>query len=57
MLQNEEYCIKVREIIRDNEKDDSIEGYIGRWEFTKFKIREFTVHFWKELNREKGRQK
>ena len=53
MLQNEDYCIKVREIIRANENDDSIVGYTGRWEFTKSKITEFTIKFCKELNREK----
>lgn len=38
MLQNKEYCI-VRYTIMDNKNEDAIESNIGKWEFTKFKIR------------------
>ena len=53
LLQNEEYCNEIRDIIKENKNNDSIENNMGRWEFTKFKIRQFTIKFCKEFNKKK----
>ena len=53
LLQNEEYCNEIRDIIKENKNNDSIENNMGRWEFTKFKIRQFTIQFCKEFNKKK----
>ena len=53
LLQNEEYCNKIRDLINENKNNESIGNNMGRWEFTKFKIRQFTIKFCKELKKKK----
>lgn len=48
LLQNEDYCNIVRRIIKDILANVSIVGYINKWEFIKFKIREFSIQFSKD---------
>lgn len=50
LLENEDYCNMVREIIRVIENDNSFAD-INKWEFLKFKIRTATISFSKKLNR------
>ncbi len=57
LLQNEEYCNKIRELIKENENNESIENNMGKREYIKFKIRQFTIKFCKELNRKKENMK
>lgn len=53
LLHNEDYCSKIREIIRAHENNETIDNDISRWEFFKFKVREFTIRFSKEVIRKK----
>lgn len=53
LLQNEEFCNKIRELIRDIEINNSFVGNISKWEYLKFKIREFSIVFSKKLIKEK----
>lgn len=53
LLNKDKYCDKIRHIITDIKNDDSVVGNIQKWEFIKFKIREFTIKFCKEMHREK----
>lgn len=49
LLHNEEFCNKIRELIRAIERDNSFDCNISKWEFLKFKIREFSITFSKKL--------
>lgn len=51
LLQNQDYCNIVKKIIKDIMADRLIVGYISKWEFIKFKIREFSIQFSKNTSR------
>lgn len=53
LLKNEDYCVQIRELIKENEDNESFRNNMSRWEFIKFKIRQFTIKFSKKLSREK----
>jgi len=53
LLQNEEFCNKIKALIRDIEINNSFDSNINKWEFLKFKIREFSIGFSKKLIKEK----
>lgn len=53
LLQNEEYCAKIRELLKENDHNSSFESHVGKWEFIKFKIRHFSIQFSKELIKKK----
>lgn len=53
LLYKEDYSNKMREIIKEIENDESVEDNMRKWEFTKFKMREFSINFSRELNTKK----
>jgi len=53
LLQNEEFCNKIKALIRDIEINNSFDSNINKWEFLKFKICEFSIGFSKKLIKEK----
>lgn len=53
LLQNEEFCSKIKELIRNIEINDSFDCNVSKWEFLKFKIREFSIQFSKKIYKEK----
>lgn len=42
MLKNKEYCIKIKEINIEIENSETIENFCNKWEFLKYKSREFS---------------
>lgn len=48
LLENEEYCGKVREWIGDINKDNQFSSIWSKWEFLKHKISEFSIRFSKK---------
>lgn len=53
LLYKEDYCNMIRQLIKEIENDVGIEDNMKKWEFAKFRIREYTIKFSKDLNRKK----
>lgn len=53
LLQNEEFGVKIKKLIRNIEINDSFDCNISKWEIFTFIIREFFICFSKKINKEK----
>lgn len=53
-LKNKSYCAKLKDIITEIEKDKSINSFCSKWEYVKYKNREFSIKFSKELKKERN---
>ena len=49
LLQNEDYCSKIRETISEIQNYDAVIGHSNKWEFIKFRISDVNIHFSKVL--------
>uniref|UniRef100_A0A3B1J8J0 Reverse transcriptase domain-containing protein n=1 Tax=Astyanax mexicanus TaxID=7994 RepID=A0A3B1J8J0_ASTMX len=51
LLDNEEYCARIKKVIKEVEADHSIIDDANKWDFLKYKIRLETIYFSKELRK------
>ncbi len=56
LITNKEYCSKVKEILTEIENSDTIDYFYKKWEFAKFRIREMSFKFSKEMLKEKQKE-
>lgn len=49
LLNSEVFCTGIRSIIKDISEDDSFSSFTSKWEYIKFKIRNFSISFSKQL--------
>lgn len=49
LLRSELFCMEIRNIIANVSDDASLSSYISKWEFLKYKIRNFSISFSKQL--------
>ncbi len=51
LLNCQAYCDGIKSLIAEVMAEDDIILYVSKWEFLKFKIQEFSIHFGKSFNR------
>ncbi len=56
LLKNKEYCKRIKEIIAETEKETIDTSFCNKLEFFKYKIRESSIKFSKELIKEKRKE-
>uniref|UniRef100_A0A1A8L6V8 Reverse transcriptase domain-containing protein n=1 Tax=Nothobranchius pienaari TaxID=704102 RepID=A0A1A8L6V8_9TELE len=51
LLTSQEYCDGIKSLITEVMADNTIGSYVSKWEFLKFKFREFSIHFAKSFHK------
>uniref|UniRef100_A0A1A7XB67 Reverse transcriptase domain-containing protein n=2 Tax=Iconisemion striatum TaxID=60296 RepID=A0A1A7XB67_9TELE len=51
LLKNQEYCNTIKDLMSEIRYDATIGNYCCRWEFFKFKVRQFSIRFGKERSK------
>lgn len=51
LLNCQAYCDGIKSLIAEVMADDTIISYVSKWEFLKFKFREFSIHFGKSFHK------
>lgn len=51
LLNCQAYCDGIKSLIIDVMTDNTIMSYVSKWEFLKFKFREFSIHFGKSFHK------
>lgn len=56
LLKNNEYCQKIKLLIKENANSEELTTATKKWEFLKYKIRQFTISFSKIIKKESEKQ-
>lgn len=56
LINNEKFCLKIRELILDIKNSNNFSSNKARWEFLKYKIREFSINYSKILAKVRKQQ-
>uniref|UniRef100_A0A1A8EWE2 Reverse transcriptase domain-containing protein n=1 Tax=Nothobranchius korthausae TaxID=1143690 RepID=A0A1A8EWE2_9TELE len=51
LLTSQTYCDGIKSLITEVMADNTIVSYVSKWEFLKFKFREFSIHFGKSFHK------